>query len=114
MPTASFGTLFNSQSPREQTTDRHAMVDAQYDHLAGRTHIAANLSFDRANYSGIYPFAGELAEAPVLIDRDGFLGARWSAGGHVTRALPGRQTLTAGGSSWPTSRSGSGAATTIR
>ena len=97
VPTASFATLFNSQNPREQTTDRHAMVDAQYVRVLGRTRIDANMSFDRASYDGVYPFPAEHAEVPLLVNHDRFLGARWSIGGHLTRPLPGRQTLTAGG-----------------
>jgi outer membrane receptor for ferrienterochelin and colicins len=34
---------------------------------------------------------------PVLINDDGYIGTRWSAGLRATRALPGGQTLTAGG-----------------
>jgi outer membrane receptor for ferrienterochelin and colicins len=97
VPTASFDTLFNSQSPREQTIDTHAAVDAQYDHSVGRTRIAADVFYDRASYGGIYPFAGEAGTAAVLVNSDGFLGARWGAAGHATRPLPGRQTMTAGG-----------------
>lgn len=96
VPTGSFSTLFNAQSPREQTTDRRTMVDAQYDHLAGRTHIAADVSFDRLHYEGVYPYAGEDPDVP-LVNHDSSIGARWGVGGRVTRPLPGRQTLTAGG-----------------
>jgi len=96
VPTASFGTLFNNQTSREQTTDGQSLVVGQYDHLAGRTRIAAEVSFDRAYYHGIYPFASE-RDGPVLINDDSALGTRWGTGGHVTRPLPGRQTLTVGG-----------------
>ena len=30
VPTASFGTLFNEQQSREQTTDRHTLADVEY------------------------------------------------------------------------------------
>jgi outer membrane receptor for ferrienterochelin and colicins len=96
VPTASFASIFNSQSPREQTIDRHALIDAQYVRVVGGTRVDANVSFDHASYNGVYPFAAEHAEVPILVNQDEFVGARWSAGGHATRQLPGRQTLTAG------------------
>jgi outer membrane receptor for ferrienterochelin and colicins len=97
VPTASFSTLFNSQSPREQTVDEHTMIDAQYDRTVGRTRVSADLFFDRSRYDAVYPYAAEHDDMPVLINNDGFIGARWGGGMHATRALPGRQTLTAGG-----------------
>ena len=97
VPTASFFTVFDSQSPREETTDRHSMVDAQYEHVAGRTRLAGNISFDRSTYSAVYPFASEHDEVPVLINHDASIGMRWGAGLRATRTLAGRQTLTAGG-----------------
>jgi iron complex outermembrane receptor protein len=96
VPTASFATTFNSQSPREQTIDRHAMLDAQYFHVVGGTRVDANMSVDHTSYDGIYPLAPEHVEVPVLVSHDGFVGARVTVGGHLTRQLPGRQTLTAG------------------
>jgi outer membrane receptor for ferrienterochelin and colicins len=96
VPTASFASLFNSQTPRQQTTDRHTMVDAQYDHAAGRTRVVADASFDRAHFDALYPFDSENANVPVLIDHDGVLGTRWGVGVHATRPLPGHQTVTAG------------------
>jgi outer membrane receptor protein involved in Fe transport len=97
VPTASFFTLFNSQDPREQTTDEHATIDAQYDHTVGRTRLVADTFFDRARYDAIYPYAAEHEGMPVLINDDGFIGARWGAGLRATRPLPWQQTLTAGG-----------------
>jgi iron complex outermembrane receptor protein len=97
VPTASFFTLFNSQSPREQTTDVHATIDAQYEHVARGTRLSTDVFFDRGRYDAIYPYAAEHDDVPVLINADGFIGARWGAGLRATRPLPGRQTLTAGG-----------------
>ena len=94
IPTASFFTLFNSQTPREQTVDGHAIVDTQYDHTIGRASISADLSFDRFYYDGVYPFS---TDGPaMLVNDDKYVGIRWSAGGRVTRPLPGNQILTAG------------------
>jgi outer membrane receptor for ferrienterochelin and colicins len=89
--------LFNSQSSREQTTDSQAMVVGQYDHVAGRTRIAADVSFDRAFYHGIYPYPSETEGGPVLINHDSSLGTRWGTGARVTHPLPGHQTVTIGG-----------------
>jgi hypothetical protein len=90
VPTASFFTVFNSQAPREQTTDRRSMIDARYDHVAGRTRIAADFSFDRAYYNAVYPFAAAHDEVPVLINHDASIAragapacgrrGRWPAG----------------------------------
>jgi outer membrane receptor for ferrienterochelin and colicins len=97
VPTASFSTLFNSQSPREQTTDQHAMLDAQFERWLGRTRVSADLFFDRSRYDAIYPYESEHDDVPVLINQDGFIGARWGAGAHATRSIAGHQTLTVGG-----------------
>jgi len=97
VPTASFFTVFDSQSPREETTDRHSMIDAQYEHVAGRTRLAGNVSFDRSTYDAIYPFASDNDAVPVLINDDAYIGTRWSAGLRATRTVLGHQTLTAGG-----------------
>lgn len=96
VPTASFLSIFNSQEPRQQTIDSHVTVDAQYDRMAGRTRVAADLSFDRWTYDGLYPFVGETAAAPMLISDDSSVGVRWSGGLRATRPVRGRQTLTIG------------------
>ena len=36
VPTASFGTLFNEQDSREQTTDRHTLADVEYGRVVRR------------------------------------------------------------------------------
>jgi iron complex outermembrane receptor protein len=99
IPTASYSTLFNSQDPKERTTDRHTMVHAQYDHTAGATRYVADVSFDRLAYTGTYPYEGdpETHSVPVLVNSDFSIGARWGFGAHATRALPGHQMLTIGG-----------------
>jgi iron complex outermembrane receptor protein len=96
VPTAAFFTLFNSQEPRQETVDGHLILDAQYDHVAGKTRMAADVSFDRWYYDAVYPYEGESAELPVVTGQDETVGVRWSFGGRVTRPLPGKQTLTAG------------------
>jgi outer membrane receptor for ferrienterochelin and colicins len=96
VPTASFGTLFNSHSPPEQTTDRHVLADAEYVRSFGETRVSFRGSFDRFSYDGTYPFADAQAGAPVVVGFNGVVGSRWSAESGLTRAFPGRQTVSAG------------------
>ena len=65
MPTASFGTLFNAQTPREQTTDRHTLLDAAYGRSFGGTRVTFRASFDRFSFDGVYPFAADRTDAPA-------------------------------------------------
>ena len=96
VPTASFGTLFNEQDSREQTTDRHTLVDAEYGRSFSGTRVTFRASFDRFSYDGTYPFAGEPDGAPPLVGRNSVVGTRWSVGSGLTRAFRGRQTVRAG------------------
>jgi len=96
VPTASFGTLFNEHHPPEQTTDRHTLVDAEYSRTIGANHVTIRASFDQFSYDGIYPFLGETPGVP-LVGINSVLGTSWTAEARLTRALPGRQLLTAGG-----------------
>jgi len=96
VPTASFGTLFNSQNPNEETTDRHTLVDAEYGRLFSGTRVTFRASFDRFSYEGIYPYAGEEETSPPLVGEDAAVGTRWSVGSGVSRSFRGRQTARAG------------------
>jgi iron complex outermembrane receptor protein len=95
VPTASFGTLFNEQDAREQTTDRHTMVDAQYGRSFGGTRLTIRGSFDRFTFDGTYPFAGGSDGAP-LVGVNTAVGTRWSVGSGLTRSFKGWNTLRAG------------------
>jgi iron complex outermembrane receptor protein len=53
-------------------------------------------SFDRFTYDGQYPVAGDDASSAPGVGRQAVDGARWTVGGRLTHALPGRQVLTAG------------------
>ena len=97
VPTASFTTLFNEQASPERTTDRHGLLDAEYARSVGATHLTVRASLDRFAAVGLYPFAPPDNDAILPIGRLDILGTRWSAGTMLTRALPGRQTLTLGG-----------------
>jgi outer membrane receptor for ferrienterochelin and colicins len=92
---SSFGTLFDAQSPPEQTTDRHTLLDASYGRSFSGTHVTFRASFDRFSYDGIYPIAADGTDAPALIGFNGVVGTRWSVESGVVRSL-GRQTVTAG------------------
>ncbi|HLG53857.1 MAG TPA: TonB-dependent receptor [Vicinamibacterales bacterium] len=97
VPTASFGTIFNEQISSEQTSDRHISVATEYNRTFGATRLALDAGFDRYDYEGRYPFVSDNAAYPVLLNHDAALGARWNAGVRLSRALPGRQMLSAGG-----------------
>jgi outer membrane cobalamin receptor len=94
IPTASFLTLFNQQTPPEQTTDRHTLLDGQYARSIGATQLVVRGSYDRLTVDGVYSFAGD--NAIPLIGLNSAFGDRWSVGTSITRALPGHQVLTAG------------------
>jgi outer membrane receptor for ferrienterochelin and colicins len=94
VPTASFGTLFDPQQPREGTTDRHSLADVEYTRAVGTSHVTLRASFDRFSYDGVYPFAD--GAGGVLVGNDSVVGTRWSAEGRLMRPLPGRQIVTLG------------------
>ena len=96
VPTASFGTLFNEQQSPEQTTDRHTLADVEYGRAFGASHVTFRGSFDQFSYDGIYPYAPPEPDGKVLVSRNSVLGTRWTVGTRATRALRGRQVLTAG------------------
>ena len=95
--TAPYGTVFNLQEPRTRSIDRHTLIDAQYDRSVGPSRVAIRGSFDRFDYDGVWPYTGLTADGPAVINYESGVGSRVGAEGRVTRTLPGRQTLTAGG-----------------
>jgi iron complex outermembrane receptor protein len=95
VPTASFGTAFNGQSWRQQTTDRHTLIDAEYGRSIGRTEITFRGSFDRFSYDGYYPFDSGIPDEPI-VGKQSVLGDRLTLASGLTRALRGRQTIRAG------------------
>jgi outer membrane receptor for ferrienterochelin and colicins len=94
VPTASFGTVFDSQSPREQTTDRHTLLDALYGRSFGGTRITLRTAFDRFSYDGIYPLLTD--DGSPLTNFNGAAGVRVSVESGLTRSFPGRQTVKTG------------------
>lgn len=96
VPTASAQTLFNQQTWRQQTTDRHTMLDAYYVRPFGDRRLTLRASYDRFSYSGTYPMAVEPDGTPTLVGQTAGLGARWSVSAGITQPLRFRQTLRAG------------------
>jgi iron complex outermembrane receptor protein len=95
IPTASFGTLFNGQAPREESTDRHTLVDAEYGRSFSGTRVVFRASFDRFTSDGTFPFAGE-PDGATLVARNSTVGTRWSVGSGLTRSFGSRHTVRAG------------------
>ncbi|MEP6916424.1 MAG: TonB-dependent receptor, partial [Acidobacteriota bacterium] len=96
VPTASFFTVFNSHDPAQQTVDVKSMLSAQYTRSLGATGLTTEATLDHAGYGGVYPFAGQEPQDPILEYRDGSSGLRWTLASRLTRRLAGRQTLVAG------------------
>jgi outer membrane receptor for ferrienterochelin and colicins len=97
VPTASFNTLFNEHDPREQTTDRHTLADLEYVRpFIGNGRITLRASYDRYTYDGIYPYAGDDPEGPVVVGHNMVFGDRWTIALRGTHALPAHQVVTAG------------------
>ena len=97
IPTASYGTIFNEQEIPEETTDRRAVLMGEYTRTFGGTRVALDGAFDWYDYDGVYPYPSEDPAFPVLVNSDAAEGVRWNTGVRLSRALPGRQTLTGGG-----------------
>jgi len=96
VPTASSLSLFNQQTWKAQSTDRHGLLDADYGRSFGETRLTFRASYDRFSYSGQYPFVVEPDDTPTLVGESGGLGARWSASTGVTRTFLKRHTVRTG------------------
>jgi outer membrane receptor for ferrienterochelin and colicins len=96
VPTASFGTLFNEHDWREQTTDRHTLIDAEYLRSFKGTNLTFRASYDRFTYDGIYPFEGDAQTPSPIVGKNSVIGSRWSLGSGMTKPLAWRQTVRAG------------------
>ncbi len=97
VPTASFGTIFNEQINREQTNDRHTLLDLEYGRPLGDARLTLRGSYDRFTYDGYYPFPGEdLFGVPKAVGHNNVIGSRWTAGARVAKPLPFRQVLVFG------------------
>lgn len=91
VPTASFGTVFNTD--RTRTTDEHGFLDLKYAHqFAGETDVTARIYYDRFYYHGDYLYD----YPPVTLDKDYGHGDWWGAEAQVTKTLFERHKLTGG------------------
>lgn len=78
VPTASYGTLFDSG--REETTDLRGYVDLKYEgEVADDGRLLARVSYDRFDYSGDYPYQDDQNPAEVILNRDVTVG-EWVRG----------------------------------
>ena len=92
---ASFGTIFNEQTSRQEATDRHALLDALYARSFSGTRVTLRASYDRYSFDAAFPLAEPGQPQPNVLLVAG-LGSRVTFSGGVTRALPGRQIVRAG------------------
>ena len=96
VPTASVGSQFNEHFWREQTTDRHTLVDALYGHEFRDTRLTLRGSYDQFSFDATYPLAVEADGAPTRVGKILGLGTRWSGSVGVSRAFRGGQILRTG------------------
>jgi outer membrane receptor protein involved in Fe transport len=96
VPTASFGSVFNSGL--EQTTDERAYVDVAYARTFGSIDLRGHLFYDRYAYDGDYPTDyAQPGEPPlVVLSKDETLGEWLGAEWMLSRRLFERHTLLAG------------------
>lgn len=95
VPTAAFGTAFNSQDPQFDSDDSRSFIGVQADRGLGSTRLSLNGSLVHYGYRGRYPYAdpdGVVGE-PY---RDDAAGTRLTLSARATRTLPWRQTLSGG------------------
>ncbi|MBI4848828.1 MAG: TonB-dependent receptor [Nitrospirae bacterium] len=80
IPTASYGTIFNSDTT--YTKDERSWIDVKYEHtFENRLSVFGRLNYNYYNYSGEYPYEGNPAEgeAGVVILNDSGRG-KWFSG----------------------------------
>jgi outer membrane receptor for ferrienterochelin and colicins len=96
VPTASFGTAFNSA---ERTADYRGYLDLKYEHaFAADLQLLGRMSYDRYAYYGDYPYDYAAPGDPpaIAFSRDDTLGTWLATEWQVTRTLFNRHTLIAG------------------
>jgi iron complex outermembrane receptor protein len=94
IPTAAYGTIFNAAGTR--TVDTHSYFDLGYQHtFAGAWSVRARTSYDRYTYKGTYPLAN--ADGEVNPNFDSAEGEWWGSEAQLSRVLPIRNLITAGG-----------------
>jgi outer membrane receptor for ferrienterochelin and colicins len=96
VPTASVGTIFNEQVDREQTDDRHTLLDLEYGRRIGDARLTVRGSYDRFTYDGHYPLPGDDFGVGKVVGHSNVIGARWTVGARINKPLAFRQMLVAG------------------
>ena len=97
VPTASFGTVFNSG--REKTFDGRAWLDVQFTkEIGGSLEVLARAYWDRYAYQGYYPYPSETDEdaGTLVMNRDDFQGRWWGSELAVSRRIGRAHRLTVG------------------
>jgi outer membrane receptor for ferrienterochelin and colicins len=100
IPTASFGTVFDSGG--EQTTDLRTYVDLKFEHeFETETRLAARLYYDLYSYKGDYPyyatdFGTAFNPAEIFVNHDSAQGQWMGTDWQVTQKVLDRHTLLAG------------------
>jgi outer membrane receptor for ferrienterochelin and colicins len=94
IPTASFGTVFNTD--RTRTTDERSYIDLKYQRtFAQQLELTARVYYDRYYYQGNYLFA-YLGDGVLTLNRDIAVGERWGTEVKVTKRLLEKHLLTLG------------------
>jgi iron complex outermembrane receptor protein len=96
VPTASFDSVFNEQTVKEQTTDRHTLVDAEYVKVIHGARVALRGAWNRFTYDGVYPLQTEDVPGGFLRGTNAVVGSRWTAGARLAQTLSPHQQLAAG------------------
>jgi len=98
IPTASFGTIFNTTLTR--TTDEHSFLDLKYAHqFSEQTDVTARVYYDRFYYHGDYLYDHQTtpgAPSIPVINKDRGWGYWWGAEALATKTLFERHKFTAG------------------
>ncbi len=96
IPTAAYGTLFNT--PGTRTTDSHGYVDLSYTHtFADSWDVLARVFYDRYNYEGTYIYSSADNPAEITPNFDYGEGKWWGTEIQVTRTVLQRNRITVGG-----------------
>ncbi len=94
IPTASYGTLFDTAGTR--TTDAHGYLDLRYEHTFGSWGLLARTYYDDYVYRGRYAYASDVNAAEQSPELD-FGNGEWAgAEVQVSRTVAGNNRLTGG------------------
>ncbi len=96
IPTASYGTLFNTSGNR--TTDSHGYVDLRYQHtVADSWDVLARVFYDRYSYQGTYLYPSSDDASQISPNLDYADGKWWGTELEVAKVVLNRNRITVGG-----------------